>query len=59
VYVLNFKGLQPCHMLICVSEILGVVVLCYAHQISEHNQLEKAAASWNSIIVQSLRVLPF
>jgi hypothetical protein len=57
--VVHFKGLQPCHTLIFVSEILYVFVLCYAHQIPLHNQLEKVAASWNSDILQSLRVLPF
>jgi hypothetical protein len=46
-------------MLIFESEILCVAVLCYAQQIQEHNQLEKVAASWNSDVLQSLRVLPF
>jgi hypothetical protein len=59
VYVVNFQGLQPCRTLIFVSEILCVDVLCYAHQIPLHNQLEKIAASWISDILQSLRVLPF
>jgi hypothetical protein len=59
VYVVNFKELQPCYTLIFVSEILCVVVLCHAYQIILHNQLKKFAASWNSDILQSLRVLPF
>jgi hypothetical protein len=42
-----------------VSEILYVVVLCYAHQIPLHNQFEKVTESWISDILQSLRVLPF
>jgi hypothetical protein len=45
VYVVNFQGLQPCLTLIFVSEILCVDVLCYAHQIPLHNQLEKVSAS--------------
>jgi hypothetical protein len=36
-----------------------VVVLSRAYQIILHNQLEKIAVSWNSDILQSLRVLPF
>jgi hypothetical protein len=59
VYVVNFKELQPCYTLIFVSEILCVVVLCHAYKIILHNQLKKIAASWNSDILQSLRVLPF
>jgi hypothetical protein len=36
-----------------------VMVLRHAYQIILQNQLKKIAASWNSDILQSLRVLPF
>jgi hypothetical protein len=45
--------------IIFVSDILCVVVLCYARQIPKHNQQKKLLQVWNSDIFQSLRVLPF